>query len=57
MLTAAAAHPASPGSPNVIDIEAGTYTGATGFTYNSSNPLRIDGAGSDSTTVTTTPAN
>ena len=32
-LAAAAAHPASPGSPNVIDIEAGTYTsGATGFT-------------------------
>ena len=52
-LTAAAAHPASPGSPNVIDIEAGTYTsGTTGFSYNSSNPLRIDGAGSDSTTVT-----
>lgn len=52
-LDAAAAHPASPDSPNVVDIEAGTYTATTnpGFRYNYVNPVRIVGAGSDSTTV------
>lgn len=51
-LDAAAASAASPDSPNVLDIEAGTYTAANpGFRYQSANPLRIVGAGTDSTTL------
>ena len=53
-LDAAAASPASPDSPNVLDIEAGIYTASAnpGFRYQSTNPLRIAGAGRDSATVT-----
>jgi hypothetical protein len=53
-LDAAAVHPAPADSPNVIDVEAGTYTATAnpGFTYQSTNPLRIVGAGSHSTTLT-----
>src|SRR5690348_1609042 len=53
-LNAASAHPASSDSPNVVGIEAGTYTATAnpGFNYQSTNPLQLVGAGSDTTTVT-----
>ncbi len=54
-LNAASGQPASSGSPNVIDIGPGSYGSGTGeFSYASANPLRIVGAGADTTTLTGT---
>ncbi|HEX3974722.1 MAG TPA: hypothetical protein VHW96_00585 [Solirubrobacteraceae bacterium] len=53
----AAAQAADATSPNVIVIGPGTYSGAgSGFSYPSSNPLRIEGAGASTSTLTAAPS-
>lgn len=52
-LDAASMQPASADAPNVVDVGPGSYaSGPSGFSYASSNPLRIIGAGANATVLT-----
>ncbi len=56
-LNAASLLPASPDAPNVIDIGPGVYSSdPPGFSYASSNPLRIIGSGTGSTILLSVPS-
>src|SRR6185437_1563166 len=51
-LDAASLQPASSAAPNVVDIGPGSYVPVSGgFSYASSNPLQITGAGADTTSL------